>query len=78
MPHLKPMMFSCLSSSLVDRLLRPEALGVHGEMHLVLEARVLAARQQLGVVGDDVGQRLDPVALGLGEIAEHVSDAPAP
>ena len=41
-------------------------------MHLVLEARVLAARQQLGVVRDDVGQRLDPVALALGKIAEHV------
>ena len=49
-----------------------KALGVHGEMHLVLEACVLAARQQLGVVGDDVGQRLDPVALALGEIAQHV------
>ena len=45
----------------------PEALGVHGEMHLVLEACVLAARQELGVVGDDVGQRLDPVALALGK-----------
>ena len=31
-----------------------EALGVHGEMHLVLEARVLAARQQLRIVRDDV------------------------
>jgi len=41
-------------------------------MHLVLEARSLAARQELAVVGDDVGKRLDPGALALGEIAQHV------
>ena len=41
-------------------------------MHLVLEARILALRQHLGIVGDDVAQRLDPRALALGEIAEHV------
>src|ERR1700716_692883 len=41
-------------------------------MHLVLEARVLPFRKQLGIVGDDVAQGLDPRLLALGEIAEHV------
>ena len=50
-----------------------ETLGVHGEMHLVLECRVLAAHEQFGVLGDDVAQRLDPRPLALGEIAEHVA-----
>ena len=41
-------------------------------MNLVLKARVLAARDQFGVVGENPNQRLDPWALALGEIAEHV------
>src|SRR5580704_2072329 len=41
-------------------------------MDLVLKARVLAARQQLGVVGEDGDQRLDPAALAFGEIAQYV------
>ena len=41
-------------------------------MHLVLEARVPALGQHLGVVGDDIAQRFDPRPIALGEIAEHV------
>ena len=44
---------------------RAEALRGHREMHLVLEARVLALRDELGVGGDDIAQRLDPGAVGF-------------
>src|SRR5262245_40637642 len=78
MPPVKPM--TLLGSitprvSLVGpfRLLgNKESLGLHGEMHLVLEARILAFRQQLGVVRDDGAQRFDPRPLVLGEVVEHV------
>ena len=36
------------------------------------ESRVLAARDQVGIVGKDADQRLDPGLLALGEIAQHV------
>ena len=41
-------------------------------MNLVLKARVFAADEQLDIVGEDGDQRLDPAALALGEIAQHV------
>src|SRR5262245_19770033 len=53
-------------------VLAAEPLGVHRKMHLVLKARILAAREQVGVVGDDSGQRLDPAPLALGEVAQHI------
>src|SRR5262249_4076675 len=49
-----------------------ESLGLHGEVRLVLKARILAFRQQLGVVRDDGAQSFDPWPLLLGEVAEHV------
>ncbi len=49
-----------------------EALRIHGEMHLVLKTRILATRQIVRVVGDDVRQCLHPAALALGKISEHV------
>src|SRR6516164_6783434 len=49
-----------------------ESLGLHGEVHLVLKARILVFCQQLGVVRDDGAQRLDPRPLVLGEVVEHV------
>ena len=83
MPHLKPMeifhlliVFSlagdrrCRSRSL--SCLIAESLRHHGEVNLVLKARVLAANDEFDIVGDDADQRLDPAALALGEIAEHV------
>ena len=75
MPHLNPMRCPSLRchSSVGSSVAVAEALGLHGEMHLVLEARVLALDQQPGIVGDDVAQRLDPGPLVLGEIAEHVA-----
>ena len=50
----------------------PKPLRKHGEVNLVLEARVLAAADQIGVVGEDRDQRIDPAALALGKIAQHV------
>ena len=47
-------------------------LRAHREVHLVLETRVLALREQLGIVGDHVAQRIDPGALSFREVAEHV------
>ena len=49
-----------------------EALGLHREMNLVLKTRILALRDQIGIVRDDVAQRRHPVLLALGEIVEHV------
>ena len=80
MPHLKPIYVSLIvfrrfgsrASGSSGSLSLEEALGLHGEVDLVLEARVLALRQQLGIVGDDVAQRLDPRPLALGEIVQHV------
>src|SRR5580700_260279 len=81
MPHLKPMKYFYLLDG--DSRLVAIALSVlvclfaktlrdHGEMNLVLETRVLAARDQFGIVGENSDQRLDPAALAFGEIAQHV------
>src|SRR6266702_6966203 len=74
MPHLKPMksLVPILQLRRLFRLFRAEPLRLHGEMHFILEARVMAFRQELGVVGDDAAQGLDPRLLVLREIAEHV------
>src|SRR5579864_4945186 len=50
----------------------PEPLGLHREMHLVLEARIFALGDQAGILGDDLAQRLDPGPLRFGEVAEHI------
>ena len=42
-------------------------------MHLVLERRVLPGREQPGIVGDRIAQRLDPRPVALGEIGQHVA-----
>ena len=68
----------CISCSRVFVSTRPalagrlgvEPLGLHGEMHLVLEARILALGEQAGIVGDDVAQRLDP---GRSALAKSLS-----
>ena len=76
MPHLNPMNYprrsfvSVIRAALV--VVVAEAFGGHGEMHLVLERRILALDQQPGIVGDDVAQRLDPGPFALGEILQHV------
>src|SRR5262249_25941714 len=49
-----------------------KSLGLHGEMHLVLERRILALGDHRGVVRHDVAQGIDPGAIRLGEIAQHV------
>src|SRR4051812_36820568 len=73
MPHLKPISSPSVFLFVVVAVFRlAETFRGHREMHLVLEARVLALREQLGVASDDVAQRLDPRPLGLGEIAEHM------
>src|SRR5580704_6299586 len=81
MPHLKPMKYFHLLDGdsrlvaialLVLVRLFAKTLRHHGEMNLVLKARVLAARDQFGVVGENPDQRLDPAALAFGEIAQHV------
>src|SRR5262249_61207112 len=41
-------------------------------MDLVLKARILAARNQFGVLPDDRHERVNPAAIAFGEIAEHV------
>src|SRR5262249_37131038 len=80
MPHLKPMDFYFtwldgdsrgIAIGIFVRFFA-EAFGDHGEVHFVLKARILAARQELRVVGKDTAQRPDPAALPLGEIAEYV------
>src|SRR3954468_1949560 len=42
-------------------------------MHPVLECRILLRREQAGIVGDRLAQRLDPGPIGLGEIRQHVA-----
>src|SRR6516162_7793327 len=49
-----------------------ETFGNHGEVDFVLEARILAARNQFGVLSDDRDERVNPAAIAFGEIAEHV------
>ena len=45
-----------------------KSLGLHRQMHLVLERRIAAGREQPGIVGDRIAQRLDPRPFVLGEI----------
>src|SRR5215813_12654297 len=52
---------------------RQKSFGLHAQMHLVLEARVLAFRQQLGVVRDDGAEGLHPRTLVFAKVAEHVA-----
>src|SRR4029077_2681344 len=42
-------------------------------MHPVLKRRVTLAREQAGIVGDRLAQRLDPGPIALGEIRQHVA-----
>src|ERR1700722_1592055 len=78
MPHLKPMdsYFTCWTAihawSQSLAWIFAKSLRHHGEMNLVLKTRVLAARDQFGIVGENSDQRLDPAALAFGEIAQHV------
>jgi len=53
-------------------VLLSKSLRHHGEVDLVLKTRVLAADEKIDIVGEDVGERLDPALLALGEIAEHI------
>src|SRR4029077_16442484 len=77
MPHLNPMevYFTCNCGSRLVRILVgfvAKPLRHHGEVNLVLEARVLTADEKLDIVGEGLDQRLDPAALALGEIREHI------
>src|ERR1700752_4683426 len=49
-----------------------ETFRHHGEMDLVLKARVLAPRNHFGVVADDGAQRINPAAIAFGKITEHI------
>ena len=49
-----------------------EPLGDHGEVHLVLKTRVFTADEKIDIVGKHTNDRLDPAALALGKIAQHV------
>src|SRR5262249_59585910 len=44
----------------------------HGKVDFILEARILTARNQFGVVADDRDQGFNPAAIAFGEIAEHI------
>src|SRR6266404_3563691 len=50
-----------------------KSLGLHRQMHLVLERRIAVGGDQSGVIGDRFAQRLDPGAVALGEIGQHMS-----
>ena len=50
-----------------------KSLGLQRQMHLVLKRRVAARREQAGIVGDRLAQRLDPGPVALGEIRQHVA-----
>src|ERR1700736_5869916 len=67
-----PGMTACALTSaavfLVDK-----SLGLHRQMHLVLERRILVRHQQSGIVRDRLAERDDPGTLVLGEIGQHVA-----
>src|SRR6516164_7998420 len=52
--------------------IRPKSLCHHGEVNLVLKARILTADEKLDIVGENVDQRLDPRTFALGEVREHI------
>src|SRR5215210_2129639 len=49
-----------------------ETFGLHGEMHLVLKARIFPLGQYLGVLGDCVAEGFDPIALDFAKVAQHI------
>ena len=50
-----------------------KSLGLQRQMHPVLERRVLFGRQQPGILGHRLAERLDPGTVALGEIRQHVA-----
>src|ERR1700674_5395690 len=67
-----PTMTACALTSaavfLVDK-----SLGLHRQIHLVLERRILVRHQQSGILRDRLAERDDPGAVALGEIGQHVA-----
>src|SRR6266481_6834020 len=54
-------------------ILVEKSLGLHRQMHLVLERRIAVGSEQSGVVGHSFAQRLDPGAVAFDEIGQHMS-----
>src|ERR1700675_2845406 len=50
-----------------------KSLGLHRQIHLVLERRILVRHQQSGILRDRLAERDDPGAVALGETAQQVS-----
>src|SRR5260370_8410922 len=50
-----------------------KSLGLHRQMHLVLERRVAAGREQSGVIGDCFAERGNPGLVVLGEVGQHMA-----
>ena len=47
-----------------------KSLGLQRQMHLVLERRVLARRQQSGIVGNCLAQRFNPRPVALRKVRQ--------
>src|SRR4030081_2352000 len=50
-----------------------KSLGLHRQVHLVLECRILAVREQRRVIGNRFEKRFDPGTIILGEVGQDVS-----
>src|SRR5471030_2931149 len=50
-----------------------KSLGLQRQVHPVLERRVLLGREQPGVIGNRLAERLDPGPVALGEIGQYVA-----
>ena len=50
-----------------------KSLGLHRQMHLVLERGIAVRGEQCGVIGNRFAQRLDPGAVAFDEIRQHMS-----
>src|SRR5205823_7471033 len=66
-------MRAALRGTVIVTVLVEKSLGLHRQMHLVLELRIAIGGEQPGIVCNRLEQRLDPGPIVLGEIGEHVS-----
>src|SRR6266581_4282849 len=82
MPGTRPGMMECVFRTqakeysvllLFTIFLCSKSLGLHRQMHLVLERGIAIGGEQSSVIGNRFAQRLDPGAVAFDEIRQHMS-----
>src|SRR3981189_1208469 len=66
-------MTACALTSTAVIALVDKSLGLHRQMHLVLERRIAVRHQQSGTIRDRLAERDDPGTFVLGEIGQYVA-----